>query len=174
MARSDFEDVRPDEVQVQVKAVSMHFKDVMLAMGMLGDFKPIIGMECAGMVTRVGSGITKFKVGDQVMCLAMSTSVGEERSALFGTKCISKERQTVLMPRREDLSFVEAAGFLGVMATAWHALVKVARLEKDDTVLPRGSSCSFDLNGSKRKKSKNTLRLFWVDGQRLPKTFFSP
>ena len=71
----------------------------------------------------------------QVMCLAMSTSVGEERSALFGTKCISKERQTVLMPKRDDLSFVEAAGFLGVMATAWHALVKVAQLSKEDTVL---------------------------------------
>ena len=64
--QADFEDVREDEVQVQVSAVSMHFKDVMLAMGMLGDFKPIIGMECAGTVTRVGSGVKNFKIGDQV------------------------------------------------------------------------------------------------------------
>merc|ERR1712185_36020 len=100
---------------------------------MLGDFKPIIGMECAGTVRAVGSATSNFKGGDKVMCLAMSTSAGEERSALFGTTAIAKERQTVKCP--ENVPMVEASGFLGVMATAWHALVKVARLEKGDTVL---------------------------------------
>jgi thioester reductase-like protein len=130
---SDYEGVRADEVMVDVSAVSLHFKDVMLAMGMLGDFKPIIGMECAGIVQKVGKDTTNFKVGDKVMCLAMSTSTGEERSALFGTKAVAKERQTVKCP--DNVSVVEAAGFLGVMATAWHALVNVAQLEKGDIVL---------------------------------------
>ena len=133
--RSDLEGLRADEVLVEVAAVSLHFKDVMLAMGLLGkDFKSILGMECAGTVRSVGASVTKFKPGDHVMCLAMSSPhIGENRMSLFGTVARAKERQTVIAPGNVPLS--QAAGFLGVAATAWHALIDVARLQKGETVL---------------------------------------
>jgi phthiocerol/phenolphthiocerol synthesis type-I polyketide synthase C len=128
------EGLRDDEVLVDVRAVSLHFKDVMLAMGMLPEFKPIIGMECAGIVREVGKGAQGgLAKGDRVMCLAMSTSTGEERSALFGSSARVQLRQAVKAPK--GVTAAAASGFLGVMATAYYALTKAARIQQGDWVL---------------------------------------
>lgn len=55
----------------------MNFKDVMLAMGLIseeaasaGYSKTNLGMEYAGVVTRVGDPNSKFKQGDRVVAFA--------------------------------------------------------------------------------------------------------
>ena len=52
-----------DEVEVQVEATALNFRDVMWAQGLLprdlleGGFAgPSLGMECSGVVSRAGSG----------------------------------------------------------------------------------------------------------------------
>jgi len=63
-----------DGVEVQVHATGLNFRDVMYALGMLSDEAiesgfsgPTMGLEFAGEVTRVGSGIRDFDIGDAVV-----------------------------------------------------------------------------------------------------------
>ena len=63
----------------------------------------------------------------------MSTSTGEERSALFGSSARVQLRQAVKAPK--GVTAAAASGFLGVMATAYYALTKAARIQQGDWVL---------------------------------------
>ena len=132
-----FEGLRPHEVRIRVTCVSLHFKDIMLALGMLPGFKPIIGMECAGEIIEVGSAVAEdypdLRPGAEVLCLSMATDAGEPRHGLFGTTAIAEARCTLARP--PGLSDAEAAGFLGVYATAWYALHDIAHVEAGETVL---------------------------------------
>ena len=58
-----FEEPVPDDfVEIAPKAFGLNFRDVMIAMGRLNE--TIMGYECAGVITRVGSKITHLKVGE--------------------------------------------------------------------------------------------------------------
>jgi acyl transferase domain-containing protein len=64
----------PDEVEIAVRAVGLNFKDVALALGLLrgeafatGHTGAELGMECSGVVTRVGPNVTSVRVGDEVL-----------------------------------------------------------------------------------------------------------
>ncbi|UKZ52811.1 hypothetical protein TrVGV298_006598 [Trichoderma virens] len=59
------------EVEIKVKAVGMNFHDVMIAMGQIQDTN--LGVECSGVVTRVGKSVTKWKEGDRVMTFRLGT-----------------------------------------------------------------------------------------------------
>src|SRR5690606_40366949 len=57
------------EVEVRVRVAALNFRDVMNVLGLYpGDPGPL-GNECAGIVTRVGSGVD-LRVGDEVVGLA--------------------------------------------------------------------------------------------------------
>ena len=133
----EFEGLRPHEVRVRVACVSLHFKDIMLALGMLPGFTPIIGMECAGEIIEVGSAVAgdypELKPGAEVVCLSMATDGGETRHGLFATTAIVDARCALIRP--PGFSDAEAAGFLGVYSTAWYALHDIARLAAGETVL---------------------------------------
>ena len=133
----EFEGLRPHEVRIRVTCVSLHFKDIMLALGMLPGFRPIIGMECAGEIIEVGCAVAKdypeLRLGAEVLCLSMATDAGEPRHGLFGTTAIAAARCTLLRP--PGFSDAEAGGFLGVYCTAWYALHDIARVEAGETVL---------------------------------------
>lgn len=135
--RPEFEGIRPGEVRIQVSHVSLHFKDVMLAMNLLGDFKPILGMECCGTILELGPDVAnefpELKPGMEVLCLTMTTDVGEFRASLLGTVATVQARQVI--PKPEQIPAHQAAGFLGVTATAWYALCDVGRLQPGETVL---------------------------------------
>ena len=51
------------EVEIQVQTAGLNFKDVLLALRMLPATGPILGVECAGEVVRVGAGVTRLAVG---------------------------------------------------------------------------------------------------------------
>ena len=55
------------EIEVQIKATGMNFKDVMIAMGQLPSRH--IGIECSGIVSRIGAAVKDHTVGDQVMAM---------------------------------------------------------------------------------------------------------
>ena len=133
----EFEGLRPHEVRVRVACVSLHFKDIMLALGMLPGFTPIIGMECAGEIIEVGSAVAgdypELKPGAEVVCLSMATDGGETRHGLFATTAIVDARCALIRP--PGFSDAEAAGFLGVYSTAWYALHDIARVAAGETVL---------------------------------------
>ena len=66
--------LEPDMVEIQVIAAGLNFSDVMKALGIypgLGDGPVPLGIECAGIVTRVGEGVSQIKVGDEVVAVAV-------------------------------------------------------------------------------------------------------
>ncbi|KAK8086415.1 polyketide synthase [Apiospora phragmitis] len=62
-----------DQIEVEIKATGLNFRDVMVAMGEVA--AATFGHEGAGVVTKVGSGVTDVKIGDRMLVL----------SALHGT-----------------------------------------------------------------------------------------
>lgn len=56
-----------NEVEIEVKATSMNFKDIMISMGQLSS--KYLGIECAGIVTQVGSKVSGLAVGDRVCAM---------------------------------------------------------------------------------------------------------
>lgn len=98
----------------------------MWAMGLLpeealenGFSGPTMGLEAAGIVTEVGSSVTKFKPGDAVLAFA---------PACFASEIVTREDAVARKP--EALSFEEAAGVPVAFFTAWYAIVEMGRAQR--------------------------------------------
>ncbi|PHH81292.1 hypothetical protein CDD82_1123 [Ophiocordyceps australis] len=111
-----------DEVEINVKASGVNFRDVMVALGQIPDRN--FGFEGAGIVRRVGSAKTGFSVGQRVMFLAHGAHRTVHRVAADFV---------VSMP--DGLSLVDGAALLLVHTTAWYALVRTARATAGQSVL---------------------------------------
>jgi acyl transferase domain-containing protein/NADPH:quinone reductase-like Zn-dependent oxidoreductase/acyl carrier protein len=123
----------PGEVEIAIQMASLNFKDVLKAMGVLPEetyedtfFGLDIGMEAAGIVTRVGAGVTAYKEGDEV--------VASLRSSFSSHVCVPADS---LMARHQskNLSPAEWAACPVVFITAWYALKEIARLSRGEKVL---------------------------------------
>ncbi len=84
-----------------------------------------LGLEAAGIVTRVGQGVKTVKVGDRICCMNPQS---------FSSILISPEDLCIRIP--DAISFNEAATMLISFATALHSLVNVGRLEKSQVSFP--------------------------------------
>jgi hypothetical protein len=62
------EPLQDSEIEIEVRAVGLNFRDVMIAMGQLSD--TYLGDECAGIVTRVGPDVDSLQKGDRVFGVA--------------------------------------------------------------------------------------------------------
>jgi NADPH2:quinone reductase len=87
------------------------------------------GSEYAGVVQAVGEGVTHLKVGQNVACLSGTGG--------FGTHTIAPAACACRCPR---LSLVDAAAFIMIYATSWHALMDRAQLKAGETVLVLGAA----------------------------------
>jgi acyl transferase domain-containing protein/enoyl-CoA hydratase/carnithine racemase/NADPH:quinone reductase-like Zn-dependent oxidoreductase/acyl carrier protein len=136
----DREPLQADQVRVKVEAVSLHFKDVMLAMGMLKGFSSTLGNELVGVVESVGASVPgSIGVGDRVIVMSMEASTSDDASkgmedTLLATM-VKVNHSKVFAVKGSDYTAPQIAGFTGVMATAWYALVTKAGLRKNDVVL---------------------------------------
>lgn len=110
------------EIEVDVKATGVNFKDIMAAMGLVE--VSLIGQEASGIVTATGSAASRFKPGDRVTLLW---------EGMHATKLRIDHRLAVHIPN--SMSFEEAAALPMVHTTAYHALVNVAKLRPGQSVL---------------------------------------
>ncbi len=94
----------------------------MVAMGQIPD--ATLGFEASGIVSRLGSAVTRFKVGDHVCTIGKGT----HRTIFRG-----KEILFQLIP--EGMSFEEAASLPLISCTAYRALVDIARIRKGQSIL---------------------------------------
>ena len=112
------------EVELQVKATGVNFKDIMGSMALV----PIrgLGQEASGIVLRTGSKAAKsFKPGDRVSTLTLGGT--------HATKTRCDSRVTEKIP--DTMSFEEAAALPVVYGTAYYALVRLAKLRQGQSVL---------------------------------------
>ncbi|KAI2634221.1 putative polyketide synthase [Hypomontagnella submonticulosa] len=115
-------ELKSDEIEIKVKATALNFREIMSVMGQIPD--ALLGFDAAGVVIRVGSDVTKFKIGDRVaMC-----GHGAHR-----TVHRSKAGFCQLIP--DDLTFEQAASIPVVHGTAWYGLVYQARVKKGQSIL---------------------------------------
>lgn len=126
------EDGLVDEcLEIEPRAYGVNFRDVMLAVGQLHGHTDILGIECAGIVRRVGreAAAQGFKVGDRVFCMRQGF-------------CKSLLRVEWLLAAHipPSLTFEDAAALPVVFGTAYIGLYDVASLQAGQSVLIHAAS----------------------------------
>lgn len=111
-----------NEVEIEVKATGMNFKDVVVSMGQLN--QPYIGVECAGVIAAVGKNVTDVKVGQSVMAMT-------EGAYSTYARCLS----TSVAPLPEKMDFTAASTIPVVFCTAYYGLFDLGRLTEGESVL---------------------------------------
>ena len=121
------------EVLLEIKAASLNFPDILIVQNKY-QMKPVLpfvpGSEYAGTVLAVGDGVTHLKVGQNVA--ALSGTGG------FATHTIANS--ALCMPLPAGFPLVDAAAFIMIYATSYHALVDRAQLKSGETVLVLGAA----------------------------------
>ncbi|KAI9676095.1 MAG: putative Hybrid PKS-NRPS biosynthetic cluster [Caeruleum heppii] len=119
-------DLGPDDLEIEVKASAINFRDIAASMGIIDDYK--LGDECAGIVVRKGANVVDgaFEIGDRVV--AWRPGQGAHRSIVRNPATLCY-RLTGAMP------FSTAAAIPCILTTAYYALRDVARLRPGETVL---------------------------------------
>lgn len=114
----------PDEVEIEVRATGMNFKDVVCVMGSVSNPKDYLGVECSGVIGAVGSNVTDVQVGDRV--LAMS-----EGAYSTVARCL----HTSVAKIPEGMDFETACTIPVVYCTAYYAIHDLARMERGESIL---------------------------------------
>lgn len=124
---------KPGEVLIDIKAASLNFPDLLIVQNKY-QMKPplpfVPGSEYAGVVSAVGEGVKHLKVGDSVACLSGTGG--------FGTQTLAPA--ALCMPLPAGFPHVDAAAFIMIYATSWHALIDRAQLQAGETVLVLGAA----------------------------------
>jgi NADPH:quinone reductase-like Zn-dependent oxidoreductase len=138
LALTDRPDPRPGpgQVLVRVRAVSLNYRDLLVARGQYNPRMPLPRVPCsdaAGEVAAVGEGVASVKPGDRVCGTffqgwedgeltetAARTALGGDLDGVLAEQVVLGERGVVPFPAH--LSFEEAATLPCAALTAWHAL----------------------------------------------------
>ena len=115
-------ELKPNEIEIRVKAMGVNFRDLLVILGRHDDTS--IGLECAGIVTRIGSDCTELHIGDRVCAAILGCT---------NTFARCDNRLAVKMP--EGLTYTEGAAFPVTAISAHFALVELARLQKGESIL---------------------------------------
>ena len=121
------------EVLVRVAASSVNPIDYKRRAGLTKDFYPmtfpgLIGVDMAGTVVKIGSGVEGFSVGDQVFAMADNT---------YAELCVVKAAILAKVPRGLDL--IQAAA-LPLVTTTGNQLMSATGIRAGQTVLVVGAA----------------------------------
>lgn len=121
------------EVLVRVAATSVNPFDYKRRAGSTKDFYPIrfpglIGVDIAGTVVKIGSGVDGFSVGDQVFAMADNT---------YAELCVVKAASLAKVPKGLDL--IQAAA-LPLVTTTGNQLISATGIKAGQTVLVIGAA----------------------------------
>jgi len=121
------------EVLIEIQAASLNFPDLLIVQNKY-QIKPALpfvpGSEYAGVVQALGEGVTHLQVGQSVACLSGTGG--------FGTHTLAPA--ALCMPLPPGFPPVDAAAFIMIYATSWHALMDRAALKAGETVLILGAA----------------------------------
>ena len=121
---SSSQPIASDELRMRPKAFGVNFRDVMISLGQLED-RSLMSSEHSGIVTEVGADVSaEFHVGDRICAWG-----GKAYANIVKLKAMSAQK----IPA--DMDFETAASIPIVYATVYYALVHLARLERDESVL---------------------------------------
>ena len=123
----------PGEVVVDVTATAVNRADLLQRQG----FYPpppgasdILGLECSGLISEVGEGVTGWTVGDEVCALLSGGGYAEKVAVPAGQ----------LLPRPAGVELATAAALPEVTCTVWSNVFLLAGLRRGDSFLVHGGS----------------------------------
>ncbi len=123
------------EVEIQVDAAGLNFRDVLNALGMLQAYLAQMGLsnaadvpfggECAGRVVAMGEGVEGLQIGDEVIA---ANAIGSMANFVtVPAPCVIR--------KPEHLSMAEAATLSTAFLTAYYGLHHLANIQAGDRVL---------------------------------------
>jgi acyl transferase domain-containing protein/acyl carrier protein len=123
----------PGEIEIDVRAHGLNFRDVLNALGVFNVEHLLFGAECAGVVTRVGSEVRRFKQGDRVLAFAPFS--------MRSYAIVPEEYAAALLSR---MTFAQAATIPVAFLTA-HYGFGLAQLSQGQRVLIHAASGGLGL-----------------------------
>jgi len=121
------------DVRIRVRAAAVNFPDVLMIQGKY-QHKPelpfVVGGERAGDVIAVGSGVTKFKVGDRVVGGALAGGFAQE----------AQGPESSYRPIPGSADYAVASAYTTAYLTAYVSLVRRGELAKGETLLVHGAA----------------------------------
>ena len=125
-----------DDVEIDVRATGLNFRDVMYALGLLSDEAvengfagATLGLECAGLVTAVGARVSALKVGDPVLAFGPSS---------FANRVVTNANGCAKIP--DGIGFEAAATIPSTFLTSYYALKHLAQLQEGERLLIHGAA----------------------------------
>jgi NADPH2:quinone reductase len=132
------EDVAPpapgkDQLVIDVKATGVNYADAIMVAGRYQTRPPFPfspGLETAGVVTRCGDGVTRFRTGDRVMAILAHGG--------FAEQALADEVETFAIP---DAMPWDDAGAFPIAYVSSHVAIRwQGRLERGETLLVLGAA----------------------------------
>ena len=176
---------RHGEVRIRIHAATVNRTlDVSVRRGTEAHRNPVLplvpGVDCAGIIDRLGEGVTRLKVGDRAAAAGVMPLdiCGEDRAdykgpvGMMGIKRPGGFAELVCVPACEvtalpaGLNFHEAAVVMRHCPTAWNLLRNVAKLESGETVLIMGASGNLGTVGIQIAKAIVGARVICAAGSR--------
>ena len=120
--------VGPNDILIKVKSTAINRADLMQKKGLYPPppgASEILGLECSGIVDRVGEKVTSRKVGDEVCALLAGGGYAEYVAC--------PEFQAI--PKPANLNWEEASSLPEVYATCWLNLLIEGNLKNNNKVL---------------------------------------
>ncbi|NER98054.1 MAG: type I polyketide synthase [Symploca sp. SIO1B1] len=124
------------EVEIEVGAVGLNFRDVLNALGLLKDYyaehlgitsaeQLTFGFECAGKISGVGEQVSQWQVGDEVMATMLHDG--------FSSFITVPAEHVIAKP--QSMSFTEAATLPLTFLTAYYGLHHLGKIQPGERVL---------------------------------------
>ena len=122
----DLPPLKDDEVEIEVHAAGMNFKDLANAMGFVPANEHLFGLECTGIVREVGKDVITVKPGDRVMMV-------KREGGCFANRARNRWHAVYRIP--DSMTFEEGATLGIAVHTAVYGLIKLANVQKGQSVL---------------------------------------
>jgi len=127
-----------NEVLVEIHSAGVNLLDSLIRNGEFKIFLPyktpfVNGHDMSGIVTKIGSRVSKFKVGDEVYARPADFKIGT-----FAEYISVNEKDLALKPK--NISMEEAGSIPLVGLTSWQALIDIAKLKKGQKVFIQAGS----------------------------------
>ncbi|TGO56821.1 hypothetical protein BOTNAR_0215g00160 [Botryotinia narcissicola] len=116
--------VAAGNVEVEIVAAGLNFKDVAVTMGIVPENEYLLGLEASGIIRRIGLGVEKYKPGDRVCILKNGT---------FSNRVQVPIERVHRIPN--SMSFEDAATIPLVYLTSIYSLFNIGNLKKGQSVL---------------------------------------
>jgi len=127
------EDPIENQIQIEIHSTSINRADILQKKGQYPPPKgesEIIGLECAGIVCKIGPNSSKFKIGDKVCAILGGGGYAEFVNV--------DERQ--VMPIPSNISLSEAGALPETILTVYENIFNISEFKNNEVVLIHGGS----------------------------------